>query len=137
MLIAQWLRSFPTISRGREHIGLLGIIALMSFFIASAFREKPNRQFMRGARDQAVLTDNRTRIDLLRRRLTSAKPTLCRSQYIASGFSTKQASKTYNVIANGVEQVMMLPILIVDLVTSFYPKTIVVCPLLLGEPKCL
>ena len=35
------------------------------------------------------------------------------SQYLAAGFGTKQIGNTYNVIANGIEQVMTLSILIV------------------------
>jgi subfamily B ATP-binding cassette protein HlyB/CyaB len=35
------------------------------------------------------------------------------AQYLAAGFSTKQVGNTYNVISNGLEQVMTLAILIV------------------------
>jgi subfamily B ATP-binding cassette protein HlyB/CyaB len=35
------------------------------------------------------------------------------AQYLAAGFSTRQVGNTYNVIANGLEQVMTLAILIV------------------------
>ena len=38
-----------------------------------------------------------------------------RNQYLAAGFSTKQVGNTYNVIANGLEQVMTLAILIVPI----------------------
>jgi subfamily B ATP-binding cassette protein HlyB/CyaB len=35
------------------------------------------------------------------------------AQYLAAGFATKQVGNTYNVLANGLEQVMTLAILIV------------------------
>ena len=38
-------------------VGLLGTIALMSFLVAPLFREKLNKQFMLGARNQAFLTE--------------------------------------------------------------------------------
>ena len=35
------------------------------------------------------------------------------AQYLAAGFTTRQVGNTYNVVANGLEQVMTLSILIV------------------------
>jgi len=53
-------------------VGLLGLIALISLLVAPLFRERLNRQFMLGARNQSFLTDNRARSVLLQRRLISA-----------------------------------------------------------------
>ncbi len=96
---------------------LLGIIALMSFFIAPLFREKLNTQFMLGARNQSFLTEYVSGMATLKS--LQMEPDIDRkygdllSQYLAAGFSTKQIGNTYNVIANGIEQVMTLSILIV------------------------
>jgi subfamily B ATP-binding cassette protein HlyB/CyaB len=98
-------------------VGLLGLIALMSFFVAPVFREKLNRQFMLGARNQAFLTEYIAGMGTVKS--LQMEPDIDKkygdllAQYLASGFSTKQVGNTYNVIANGVEQVMTLSILIV------------------------
>ncbi len=101
-------------------VGLLGIIALMSFFIAPLFREKLNTQFMLGARNQSFLTEYVSGMATVKS--LQMEPDIDRkygdllSQYLAAGFSTKQIGNTYNVIANGIEQVMTLAILIVGAV---------------------
>ena len=101
-------------------VGLLGIIALMSFFIAPLFREKLNTQFMLGARNQSFLTEYVSGMATVKS--LQMEPDIDRkygdllSQYLAAGFSTKQIGNTYNVIANGIEQVMTLSILIVGAV---------------------
>ena len=99
---------------------LLGLIALMSFFIAPRFREKLNTQFMLGARNQSFLTEYVSGMATVKS--LQMEPDIDRkygdllSQYLAAGFSTKQIGNTYNVIANGIEQVMTLSILIVGAV---------------------
>ncbi len=101
-------------------VGLLGIIALMSFFIAPLFREKLNTQFMLGARNQSFLTEYVSGMATVKS--LQMEPDIDKkygdllSQYLAAGFSTKQIGNTYNVIANGIEQVMTLSILIVGAV---------------------
>jgi ATP-binding cassette, subfamily B, bacterial HlyB/CyaB len=98
-------------------VGLLGLIALISFFIAPVFRDKLNRQFMLGARNQAFLTEYVSGMATVKS--LQMEPDIDRkygdllAQYLAAGFSTKQVGNTYNVIANGLEQVMTLSILIV------------------------
>ena len=101
-------------------VGLLGIIALMSFFIAPLFREKLNTQFMLGARNQSFLTEYVSGMATVKS--LQMEPDIDRkygdllASYLAAGFSTKQIGNTYNVIANGIEQVMTLSILIVGAV---------------------
>ena len=97
--------------------GLLSLIALMSFLVAPLFRDKLNQQFMLGARNQAFLTEYVSGIATVKS--LQMEPDVDKkygdylAQYLAAGFSTKQIGNTYNVIANGVEQVMTLSILIV------------------------
>ncbi|MFT3850213.1 MAG: peptidase domain-containing ABC transporter [Propionivibrio sp.] len=101
-------------------VGLLGIIALMSFCIAPLFREKLNTQFMLGARNQSFLTEYVAGMATVKS--LQMEPDIDRkygdllSQYLAAGFSTKQIGNTYNVVANGIEQGMTLAILIVGAV---------------------
>ncbi len=96
--------------------GLLGAIALISFFVAPVFREKLNRQFMLGARNQAFLTEYVAGMATVKSLQMEAdidrKYGDYLAQYLAAGFSTRQVGNTYNVASNGLEQVMTLSILI-------------------------
>jgi len=98
-------------------VGLLSVIALMSLLVAPIFREKLNHQFMLGARNQSFLTEYVSGMATVKS--LQMEPDIDKkygdllSQYLAAGFSTKQIGNTYNVIANGIEQVMTLSILIV------------------------
>ncbi len=98
-------------------VGLLGAIAFISFLVAPLFREKLNKQFMLGARNQAFLTEYVSGMATVKS--LQMEPDIDRkygdylAQYLGAGFSTKQVGNTYNVIANGLEQVMTLSILIV------------------------
>jgi subfamily B ATP-binding cassette protein HlyB/CyaB len=98
-------------------VGLLGLICLMSFLIVPVFREKLNLQFMLGARNQAFLTEYVSGMATVKS--LQMEPDVDKkygdllAQYLAAGFSTKQVGNSYNVVANGVEQVMTLSILIV------------------------
>ena len=98
-------------------VGLLSVIALMSLLVAPVFRDKLNHQFMLGARNQSFLTEYVSGMATVKS--LQMEPDIDRkygdllSQYLAAGFGTKQIGNTYNVIANGIEQVMTLSILIV------------------------
>ncbi|MEZ7911241.1 MAG: peptidase domain-containing ABC transporter [Propionivibrio sp.] len=98
-------------------VGLLGAIALISALVAPLFRDKLNQQFMLGARNQAFLTEYVAGIATVKS--LQMEPDIDKkygdylAQYLVAGFSTKQVGNTYNVIANALEQVMTLAILIV------------------------
>ena len=98
-------------------VGLLGSIALISFLVAPVFREKLDRQFMLGARNQAFLTEYVSGMATVKSLQMEAEIEQRFSgylaQYLAAGFSTRQVGNTYNVFSNGLEQVMTLAILIV------------------------
>lgn len=98
-------------------LGLLGAIAFISFLVAPVFREKLNQQFMLGARNQAFLTEYMAGMATVKALQMEAdldqKYGNFLAQYLAAGFSTKQVGNTYNVVSNGLEQVMTLAILIV------------------------
>ena len=98
-------------------VGLLGTIAFISFLVAPVFRDKLNQQFMLGARNQAFLTEYVSGMATVKSLQMEAdidkKYGDFLAQYLAAGFSTKQVGNTYNVISNGLEQVMTLSILIV------------------------
>ena len=96
---------------------LLGIIGIMSLLVAPVFRDKLNKQFMLGARNQAYLTEYLSGMatvkSLQMEPHVEAKYSDYLAGYLAAGFSTKQVGNSYNVVANGIEQVMTLSILIV------------------------
>ena len=98
-------------------VGLLGAIALISFLVAPLFRDRLNQQFMLGARNQSFLTEYVSGMATVKSLQMEAdldrKYGDFLAQYLAAGFSTKQVGNTYNVISNGLEQVMTLAILIV------------------------
>ncbi len=96
---------------------LLACICLMSVLVVPVFRDKLNRQFMLGARNQSFLTEYvsgmATVKSLQMEPHVEQKYGDYLASYLAAGFGTKQIGNTYNVIANGIEQVMTLAILIV------------------------
>lgn len=98
-------------------VGLLGLIALISLLVAPLFRERLDRQFMLGARNQSFLTEYVCGMATVKS--LQMEPDIERhygdllAQYLAAGFSTKQIGNTYSVIANALEQVMTLSILVV------------------------
>jgi subfamily B ATP-binding cassette protein HlyB/CyaB len=98
-------------------VGLLGLIAFLSFLVAPAFRDRLNRQFMHGARQQAFLTEYVAGMSTIKSLQMEAEVdkrySALLAQYLAAGFATKQVGNTYNVVANALEQVMTLGILIV------------------------
>jgi subfamily B ATP-binding cassette protein HlyB/CyaB len=98
-------------------VGLMGMICVMSLLVAPLFRERLNSQFILGARNQAFLTEYvsgmATVKSLQMESDVDRKYGDMFAEYLAAGFTTKQIGNTYNVIANGVEQVMTLSILLV------------------------
>lgn len=98
-------------------VGLLGLICIMSLLVAPIFRDKLNQQFMLGARNQSYLTEYISGMSTVKS--LQMEPHVEKqygdylASYLAAGFATKQIGNTYNVIANSVEQVMTLSILIV------------------------
>lgn len=98
-------------------VGLLGLIAMISFLVSPVFREKLNQQFMLGARNQSFLTEYVSGMATVKS--LQMEPDIERkygdllARYLAAGFSTKQVGNTYNVVANGLEQAMTLAILVV------------------------
>jgi subfamily B ATP-binding cassette protein HlyB/CyaB len=97
-------------------LGILGMIAFMSVLVTPVFREKLNHQFLLGARNQAFVTEYISGMNTVKS--LQMEPVLEHrygefiASYLAAGFSTRQLSNTYNVIANALEQIMTLSILV-------------------------
>ncbi len=98
-------------------LGLLGLIALVSALVAPAFRERLNKQFLLGARSQSFLTEYIAGMSTVKS--LQMEPHVENrygeylASYLAANFTTKQMGNTYSVLANGLEQVMTLSILVV------------------------
>lgn len=98
-------------------VGLLAAIAVISVVLVPVIRERLNRQFLLGARNQSFLTEYLSGMSTLKS--LQMEPVIEKryneylAQYLNAGFSTKQFGNTYNVITSTLEQVMTLSILIV------------------------
>ncbi len=97
-------------------VGILGLIAIASLVMAPVFQRQLNEQFLLGARNQAFVTEHIAGFETvktlqmepqLRQRYSGYLATL-----LASAFHTKQIANTYNTVANGLQQIMTLAILI-------------------------
>jgi subfamily B ATP-binding cassette protein HlyB/CyaB len=96
---------------------VLLLIVGLSLAVTPIFRVKLNRQFMTGARNTAFVTEYISGMATVKS--LQMEPVLedrygeQLAQYLAAGFETRQLANTYNVIANALEQVMTLGILVV------------------------
>jgi len=97
--------------------GILLLITILSLIVSPVLRDKLNQQFMLGARNQAFLTEYIAGTETVKS--LQMEPVLDQrygdylATYLGAGFSTRQLSNTYNVIANALEQTLVLSILIV------------------------
>jgi len=98
-------------------VGIMALIVTISLFMVPIFRERLDKQFLLGARNQAFLTEYLGGMATVKS--LQLEPDVGKrygtylAQYLSAGFATKQVGNTYNVVANGLEQVMTLSILIV------------------------
>ena len=98
-------------------VGILALIVVASLIMVPIFRSRLDTQFLLGARNQAFLTEYLAGMATVKS--LQLEPDVSKrygsylAQYLSAGFATKQVGNTYNVVANGLEQVMTLSILIV------------------------
>ncbi|GAB3471553.1 peptidase domain-containing ABC transporter [Polaromonas eurypsychrophila] len=109
-------------------LGILTVIALLSFLVAPIFQTRLNQQFMLGARNQAFLTEYIAGLETVKS--LQFEPQLQTrydgylATYLQSGFQTKQIANTYNVVANTLEQMMTLLILVTGAWIVMHPDTV-------------
>jgi subfamily B ATP-binding cassette protein HlyB/CyaB len=98
-------------------LSLIGTIVILSLIVAPIFRTRLNEQFLLGARNQAFVTEYVAGLETVKSLQMEPQLNSRYSDYLAdylrSGFGTKQIANTYNVVANGIEQLMTMLILIV------------------------
>ena len=96
-------------------VGGLGLIAVLSVLVTPVLRARLNQQFLLGARNQAFVTEHVAGIETVKAlqmepRLRDRYDDLL-AAYLSAGFSTRQVSNSYTVLASTVEQAMTLSIL--------------------------
>ncbi|WP_310450781.1 peptidase domain-containing ABC transporter [Sulfuritalea sp.] len=97
-------------------VGIMSLIAALSVLVTPVFRERLNQQFLLGARNQSYLTEYVSGMATVKS--LQMEPHVEQryggflASYLAAGFSTKQVANTYNTLANGLEQLMTLGILL-------------------------
>jgi subfamily B ATP-binding cassette protein HlyB/CyaB len=97
-------------------IGVVLALAAVSIAVTPVLREKLNRQFLLGARNQAFVTEYVSGAETVKS--LQFEPVLERrygdylSAYLAATFTTRNLANTYNVVASALEQLMTLAILV-------------------------
>ncbi len=97
-------------------LGVVTLLAALSVLVTPVLRDRLNRQFMLGARNQAFLTEYVSGVETVKS--LQFEPVLERrygdylASYLAASFGTRQLANSYNVIANALEQIMTLAILV-------------------------
>jgi subfamily B ATP-binding cassette protein HlyB/CyaB len=98
-------------------LGTLALVVGASLLVAPLFRERLNEQFRRGAANQAFLTEYVAGIETVKslqfEPQLNARYRGLLAEYLKAGFATRQIANTYNIWANGLEQLMTLLILVV------------------------
>lgn len=96
---------------------IMGLIVGLSLLVAPIFRTQLNDQFLLGARNQAFVTEYVSGIETVKslqmEPQIKARYNDYLAEYLRAGFEVRQIGNTYNVLANGLEQLMTLLILIV------------------------
>jgi len=97
-------------------LGVVALLALLSVLVTPLLRERINRQFLLGARNQAFLTEYVAGAETVK--ALQAEPLLERrygeylASYLSSSFATRNLANTYHVLAGALEQAMTVGILI-------------------------
>jgi subfamily B ATP-binding cassette protein HlyB/CyaB len=97
-------------------LGVVVVLALVSAVVTPVLRERLNRQFLLGARNQAFVTEYVSGVETVK--TLQFEPVLERrygdylAAYLAAGLSTRNLANSYNVVANALEQLMTLAILV-------------------------
>ncbi|MBC3919660.1 peptidase domain-containing ABC transporter [Undibacterium sp. CY18W] len=108
-------------------LSLIALIVLLSLVMAPIFRDRLNQQFLLSARNQAFVTEYVSGLETVKS--LQMEPQLSTrygnylADYLQAGFAMKQIANTYNVAANGLEQLMSLLVLMVGAYTVMNDST--------------
>lgn len=98
-------------------VATVALLAILSIVITPLLRERVNEQFLKGARNQAFLTEYVVGMETVKS--LQMEPYLEKrydgllADYLHAGFQTRQLSNTTNTVANAIEQTQTLAILCV------------------------
>jgi subfamily B ATP-binding cassette protein HlyB/CyaB len=96
-------------------LAILGLIVVASLLVAPLFQKRLNEQFMRGAANQAFLTEYVAGLETVKS--LQLEPQLNRryrdllAAFLGASFRARQLGNSYGTLANGLEQLMSLLIL--------------------------
>ncbi len=96
-------------------LGIMGVVALLSFLVAPIFQRRLQEQFQLGARNQAFVTEYVGGLETVKS--LQLEPQLASryrgylATYLAAGYATKQLANSYNSLAQMLEQIMTLLVL--------------------------
>ena len=97
-------------------LAILAAIVALSLAIVPFIRERVNQQFLQGARNQAFVTEYIAGMETVKslqmEPQLKAKYAEYLSSYLRASFRTRQLSNTYNAVANALEQLLTLLILV-------------------------
>jgi subfamily B ATP-binding cassette protein HlyB/CyaB len=97
-------------------LAIVLLLTITSLLVTPLLREKLNQQFLLGARNQAFVTEYVSGVETVKS--LQFEPLLQRrygdylSTYLAASFGTRNLANTYHVVANALEQLMTLAILV-------------------------
>jgi subfamily B ATP-binding cassette protein HlyB/CyaB len=98
-------------------IALLLLLSLLSIAVTPLFRNRLNQQFLFGARNQAFVTEYLAGMETVKSLQLEAQLDKRYGGYLASflaaGFDTRQLANSYNTVANALEQLQGIAVLIV------------------------
>ena len=96
-------------------LGVLALVVALSAAVAPLFQSKLNEQFLRGARNQAFVTEYVAGVETVK--ALQMEPQLERryeeylASYLQANFATRQLANSYNTVAGGLEQLLNMAIL--------------------------
>ena len=97
-------------------LGIVFLLTITSVLVTPLLREKLNKQFLLGARNQAFVTEYVSGVETVKS--LQLEPLRERrygdylSAYLAASFGTRNLANSYHVVANALEQLMTLAILV-------------------------
>src|SRR5262249_32304273 len=98
-------------------LAILALIVGASLLVAPLFQRRLNEQFLRGAANQAFLTEYVAGLETVKS--LQLEPQLNRryrdllAAFLTASFRTRQLGNSYGALSNGLEQVLSLLILVV------------------------
>jgi ATP-binding cassette, subfamily B, bacterial HlyB/CyaB len=125
LLVAVAVMFFYSVKLTLIVLGVLALVGLLSFALAPVFQQRLNRQFLLGARNQAFVTEHvaghETVKSLQMEPMLEARWGDHLATYLQSGFATRQIGNTYNTVAQALEQLMTVLVLMVGAWTVMNP----------------